>query len=169
MLQTHTSFFLAPAVMLAGLNGFAQQPQRADLDFRAVVQPGMTIGSHTFTPDTTIDAAALNDAGEVAFVAHWTDAGTDHAAVFTSTRIVASEGDVIDGKFIAFLPNNAPVAINSSGQIAYEAGYADSEADARAGFWHVGIFVAQHLAFTLAFQAIGKVPDFTLTDDGQVV
>ncbi len=155
---------LLPAVLLACLNGFAQQPTFA-FTFSVIAQPGMVIGGHTFTPKTTIDSVALNDAGEVAFIARWASGNNnEHAAIFTSQRLVVSEGDVVEGKFIALIAKNAGIAINFAGQVAYEAWYTTSKEEVVDGT--LGIFIDNHLAFTPNNLTH---TDFLLTDDGWVI
>ena len=149
---------LAPAVK-------AQQAATAYV-FRSVAQPGTIIGGRTFTDQTTISSAVLNDLGEAAFVV--TEIGPQPNAVLTSRRIVARQGDLIDGKYISLLRADAAIAINNAGQVAYEAWFADTkeilssgEASGR------GIFVDNHLAFSAPLDS--EFPAFTLTDDGKIV
>jgi hypothetical protein len=157
------------AVMLASINGFAQQPANA-FDFRAVVQPGMTIGGHTFTSKTTVSNAAINDAGEVAFVANYFDGTPERSSILTSRRLIVKEGDAVDAKFIVLIPPDSAVKINNAGQVAYGAWYADTQEIARgheaSGF---GIFVERHLFSTVDINSLGRIPMFTLTDDGQII
>jgi hypothetical protein len=155
-----TALALGPAVK-------AQQPSNPYV-FRNVVQPGTVIGARTFTAQTAIGSAALNDAGEVAFVAGET--GTASGAVFTSHRIVARQGDVIDGRIIVLLPMEAILAINNANQVAYEAWYADSREIAMSGkVSGRAMFVDNHLASTEIFDARGGAAPFILTDDGRIV
>jgi hypothetical protein len=126
------------------------------------------IGGHIFTSGTVIDRAVLSDNGEVVFVACWTDfSGNEQAALFTSQRLVASVGDVIDGKYIAAIAKDSIVAINSIGQVAYEASYANDKDEALAGYARTGIFIERHLALIPKVNA--KHADFILTNDGWVV
>jgi hypothetical protein len=155
-----TALALGPAVK-------AQQPSTRYL-FRSVVQPGAVIGTRTFTAQTTIGSAVLNDAGEVAFVA--AEPGASSGAVFTSHRIVARQGDVIDGRIIVLLPMEAVLAINNANQVAYEAWYADSREIAMSGkVSGRAMFVDNHLASTGIFDARGGASPFILTDDGRIV
>jgi hypothetical protein len=145
----------------------SQQPSSA-YDFQVLVQPGSIIGGHTFTPDTTIDAVALNDTGEMVFIARWSDPDrSEHAGIFTPWQVIASEGDVIDGRYIGLIPRNAQVAVNGAGQVAFEAWYGNSKDDAQPGRGHCGIFVGKHLAFTRTVSHTGS--PFTLTSDGRVI
>jgi hypothetical protein len=157
---------LLPAVMLACLNGVAQQPPKPSLDFRVIAQPGMTIGGHTFTPATTIQSVALNDAGQVAFIARWIDAGIEHVSVLATDRIIIKEGDGTEYHRIASIPTDATVEIDNQGHIAYAARYSDIPADAWADDTRWGIFVDQHLVVSLDGE---KIPTFTLTDGGNVM
>jgi hypothetical protein len=150
------------AALLAPLALMAQT-----FEFRPLVRPGSTIGGHVFTTATQIDAAALNDAGGVAFIASWTDANQgSQAAVFTGKRIVAQSGDIVDGKYIRLLSNDPRIAINAAGLVAYEAMYSYSQADATANVGETGIFVEGHLVSTVK-------PDsddlLLFSDDGKVV
>jgi hypothetical protein len=133
--------------------------QTIAFDFRAVVQPGTVIGGHTFTQATTLGNVALNDAGEIAFVA--SEPGQP-PAVFTSRRIVARAGDVIGGKAIVLLPLSAILAINNAGQVAFVASYADPKAASGRG-----IFVDDHLVLIAPPNA--DLSALTLTDDGRIV
>jgi hypothetical protein len=158
-----TLVFLAALFALVALKA---QPPTSAYNLRLVAEPGTTIGGQTFTEYTTIYRALLNDAGEIVFSAYL-GYGNDAAAIFTSHRLVAKEGDAIDGKIIVTIPWDAVIAINNAGQVAYEAWYADiKEAAASRETSGEGVFVDDRLAVRLTSTA--KEP-FTLTDDGHVV
>jgi hypothetical protein len=140
----------------------SQQPSSA-YDYRVVVQPGMTIGAHLFTPDTVISSVALNDAGQTAFIAHWRD-GSGNVGVFSSTRLVADEYNGILGIDSLDFPADGHLAINAAGQVAFEAIY--SQKPNISELWD-GIFVDGQLALRRSLDAVGS--PFTLTDDGQVI
>jgi len=164
--MNRTTTLLFATALLSCLGVWAQ-PSTPAYEFRSVVQPGATIGGHTFTPDTTILNAALNDLGEFAFIARLSEAdGSGRAAVFTSQAIVASEDDVIDGKFIVTILPHAGLAINKAGQVAFEAVMSESAEAAREGSGEIGIFVDKHLALTPHSEFLVA---FTLTDDGRVL
>jgi hypothetical protein len=154
-----TTSLLLPAALLASLSLRAQT-----FEFRPVVQPGLTIAGHRFTEDTAIVEAAINDNGEFAFIATFAEDDGPHTAVFTSQRIVARQDDVIDAKFIASFPPHAGVALNTAGQVAFEAVYTENR-DAR-GLGEIGIFVENRLAVHMP-RLYGPVA-FSLTDDGRV-
>lgn len=161
-MKSINALFFAVAVLLTPAANCQQQATA--FDFRAVVQPGMTIGGHTFTEDTTIDSASLNEAGEVAYLCHWLEKNGPSGGVFTSHRLVASQGEIFDKgtnlTFLVILPEHSTVAINAEGSVAYVGEYAGKDADGANG-----IFVEKHLALgPLDFD-----PRFTLTDDGQVL
>ena len=166
--MTTTQHFPLFVAVLSSLTIHAQPPV---FDFRQVIRPGMTIGGHIFTTETTIDSPALNDAGEVAFIAHWPDKSDtipeerpgEQTSVFTSRRIVASNGDMIDGKFILEFTKDS-VAINATGQVAYSALYTDRVEDAETGPTKLGVFVDKHLALTQSAAHKGYI----LGDDGEV-
>jgi hypothetical protein len=124
----------------------------------------MTIGGHTFTEDTTIDSASLNEAGEVAFLCHWLEKNGPSGGVFTSHRLVASQGEIFDKgtnlTFLVILPEHSAVAINAAGSVAYVGEYAGKDADGA-----YGIFVEKHFALG----PVDFAPRFTLTDDRQVL
>lgn len=150
--------------LLLSTAAWSQQPSSV-YEFRVLVQPGMTIGGHTFTPDTIIDSVALNDNGETAFVVHWRNRdGQTSAAVFTPERLVAHESESTGGNFIVVIPADGRLAINAAGQVAFEAIYGE-EPDLAEG-WD-GIFVDGHLALRRSQDSEGS--PFTFTDDGQVV
>jgi hypothetical protein len=135
-------------------------------NLRTVLRPGTTIGGHAFADDTTIDTTALNDRGDVAFVASWFEGNQKRTAVFTSSRIVAREGDVIDGKILERIIGTT-LAINNRGQVAFEAFYADNPTpQAQKG---MGAFIDGHFAMPLAFAGPSIDPDFILTEDGKIL
>jgi hypothetical protein len=148
----------------------AQQPSTR-YAFHTVAQPGTIIGGRTFTRETIIGSAALNDSAEVAFVASEpSPLPIAVFAVFTSRRVVAREGDVVGGKYIALIPADAILAINNAGQVAYEAWYADTREMAVSGDPSGrGIFVDDHLASDAVFDAHGNAAPFIFTDDGRIV
>ena len=152
-----TTLRLLPALVLAGAS-FAQ----TSYQFRTVLHPGMSIGGHAFARDTKIEAVVTNDAGEIAFIAHWPVAGERYepASVFTLHRLVASGEGIIDGKVLLSIGNDARIAISNSGVVAYEAFYDDGNAP--------GIFVEEHYALTPAELPDLKTSDFTVTDAGKV-
>jgi hypothetical protein len=156
------------AIASLAVTGAGAQTTPSAFDFRAVVRPGTIIGGHVFTLESTIGNAVLNDSGEPAFVAG--EPWPQVPAVFTSRRIVARQGDVIDGKYILELPPNAILAINNAGQVAYEAWYSDNKALFDAGEESgLGVFVENHLASDAEFDAHKNATPFTLTDDGRIV
>jgi hypothetical protein len=122
--------------------------------------PGTPMGDNTFDPDAVVDGTAINDAGEVAFVAHWLDGSVERAAVFTTKRIVASEGELIGGKAISGI-SAACLTINSAGQVAYEATFTDLSGS------QTGVFVEKR--FLLALSNGGTAGDFVFTNDGRVL
>lgn len=111
-------FFVAALALPVAVNPLAGQAQQPSTRyaFHTVAQPGTIIGGRTFTRETVIGSAALNDAAEVAFVAK--APSPQPVTVFTSRRIVAKEGDVIGGKYIVLIPADAILAINNAGQVA---------------------------------------------------
>jgi hypothetical protein len=147
----------ALAVMLAIFNGYAQQPPSA-FTFRPVLRPGMTIGGHTLTHDTIIEGLTLSDTGEVAFIAHWNESRREHSGVFTSTRLVAEDGN-IDGKYVIKVLATS-LSINASGQVGYEAVYVDGPNS------HTGVFVDRKFIVTLS--TAGANNDFALNADGKI-
>ena len=159
-MKIETLSFIAVAALASA------QAETPRFQFRAVVQPGTTIAGRTFTPASAIGAAAVNDAGEVAFIV--SEAGVP-PTLFTSRRIVARQGDLVGGKFIVLLPHDGILAINNAGQVAYEAWYADSRELATAGDASGrGIFVDDHLASDEVFDAHGNAALFILTEDGRI-
>jgi len=155
-----TALTLSPAVK-------AQQPATR-YAFRAVARPGSIIGGRTLAKEAVIGSAAINDAGEVAFVAK--EPSPERVTVFTSRRLVAREGDVVGGKYIVLIPPDAILAINNAGQVAYEAWYADTwERAAAMDYSGRGIFVDDHLASNEVLNADGNPFPFIFTDDGRIV
>ena len=160
-MNSKTSLLITGAV-LASLALNAQQPAPT-MSFRAIIQPGTTIGDHSFTEDT-IENVILNDAGEVAFVTNWEVSGEEniHSGLFTSRRIVAIDGETIDGKILNFIAKD-PIAINASGHVAYEAAYIVGDKTSH------GVFLDHQFQFEIDPNATGTGPDFTLTDDGRII
>ena len=159
----HPKLFLLPASLLVALTLNAQQPN-AVFELRPVIVPRTVIDGQTLNSCTDIGTAAINDAGEIAFTAYC-DGG---AKIFTSHRMVVKHDDEIDGKFIALLPTDYPVAINNRGQVAFFAWYSDTknyaQYDEPSGF---AIFVDNHLAMIV--NGPGDMPtSLSLTDDGKV-
>jgi hypothetical protein len=124
------------------------------------VVAGAPTGDYSLDPDAVIDATAINDAGEVAFIAHWTDGSQQRAAVFTSKHLVASEGELIGGKTITGI-SPAALAINNAGQVAFEATCAEPSGS------QTGVFVEKR--FILALNSAGTSSDFVFTNDGRVL
>lgn len=144
----------------------AQKPQSSFL-LESVVEPGMTIAGRTLGKNVTMYGAAINDVDEIAFTACLDDR-TAAAAVFTSSRIVAQQGDVFDGKTLMRIRLDSPVAINRAGQVMYDAYFGDTpEIAARGDYSGLGLFVDNHLALRLT--TANENDPFTLTEDGQVL
>jgi hypothetical protein len=146
-----------PAVMLANLNGTAQQPPTSAYEFRPVFTAATNIGGHALTVRQKVEGIALNDNGEVAAVFHWNEGDRQHSAVITSRRVVARDGDVLGGKSIASI-NATSLSLSASGQVAFEAVYGSPS--------QTGIFVERK--FIEALSVSGSPDDFTLSDDGKV-
>jgi hypothetical protein len=140
------------------------QPRSATFDLRAIAMPGMAIAGHYFTSDTTIDHVALSDNGKVTFIARWSEDGIEHAAVFTADRLVAQDGDIVDGKHITAISKEASVAISDEGVVAWEAAYTNDGAEDTAGITHTGIFVESRLRFIP--DPAAKHRNFIVTKDG---
>jgi hypothetical protein len=155
---------ISPSQPLTGERSVGALP--SVFDYHVAVHSGMAIGNRAFSPNTTISSVALNDIGEVAFVADFGE-GTS-PAIFTSRRAVARQGDVIEGRYLVALPYDSLVAINNVGQVAFQAWYADTPESGRQPSG-LGIFVENHLAATLPLDASGRARAFALTDDGRVV
>jgi hypothetical protein len=156
------------AIASLAVTGAGAQSTTSAFDFRALVKPGTIIGGHVFTLESTIGNAVLNDSGEAAFVA--SEPWPQSPAVFTPRRMVARQGDLVDGRYIVLLPADAILAINNAGQVAYEAWFADTKEMADSGEASGrGIFVEDHLASDAVFDAHGNASPFTLTEDGRIV
>jgi hypothetical protein len=149
------------AVMLACVGALAQQPQPPALTLTPVLAPGMTIGGHSFTQDTAVGSAVINDGGEVAFIARWTENQRERGGVFTLHRIVAMEGDVLDGEGITLIDVGAPLAINAGGQVGFAAFFTHGDINE-------GVFVERHTAFDFRRTEYRNGTPITLTDDGRV-
>jgi hypothetical protein len=154
--MTHLTRCILFIALLAVRTAWAQP---ANYQFAFVVSTGARIAGHTFTPTTSFEGVALNDVGEVAFVARWQEGGRERTAVFTSKRLVARDGDQIDGKgpLSRILANS--LSINSGGTVAFEAVIGGAVT-------HTAIFVERHYKTGLAKS--GASNDFTLEDNGEV-
>lgn len=158
----HLTILSIIVTLLISTAARSQQPSSA-YDYRVVVQPGMTIDGHRFTPDTVISNVALNDSGQTAFIAQWRD-GAGNVGVFSSTHLVADEYNGILGIDSIDFPSDGRLAINAAGQVAFEAIY--SQKPDISEKWD-GIFVDGQLALRRSLDAVGS--PFMLTDDGQVI
>jgi hypothetical protein len=152
---------LASAVFLAGLNGFAQQPTAA-YSFQAVVQPGMKIDNQEFTDYMAIDDAVLNDNGEYAFIARWTDSQDDFSVICALYGVVVRSYDEIDGNLLMRIGRQ--IAINNNEQIAYTADFRN-----RAGEDFHGIFLGRTLLYFVGLHERVPAGNFYLTQDGKVI
>jgi hypothetical protein len=141
--------------MLPIYSAYAQQPKAA-YTFKPLVATGATIAGHSFSASTLIDGLALNDSGDICFVAGWPEAGKQRTAVFTANRMVLRDGDVIDKKPITHISATA-LAINAPGHCAFEATYGEGQ---------LGIFVNR--TFNVALSVSGAPNDFTLSDDDHI-
>jgi hypothetical protein len=124
--------------------------------FTPLVSTGANIGGHTFTPNTVIDGATLNDAGEVAFVVSWQEAGRERTGLFTSKRLVAIDGMPVENKIITRIMPTA-LAVNTGGHVAFEATLSDG---------HTAVVLEHKLVTLLA--SSGAPNDFLLSDDDHV-
>jgi hypothetical protein len=112
------TFKLLPALLLAGAAASAQQTA---YDFKTVLRPESQIGGSNFK-GATIGSAAINDEGEVAFIAHWNDRySAAQNFVFTLRRLVAKEGDLLAYGKIASIALYGHLAISPHGIVAFEA------------------------------------------------
>jgi len=92
------TILLSALAMLAALQGAAQQPS---YDIRVIVQPGMIIDGITITEQFTMGTFALNDRGDIAFIACRDDQESGFmCGVFTPDRLIFKTNDVIDGVII---------------------------------------------------------------------
>jgi hypothetical protein len=151
---------LFPLAMLACMDAFAQSPLTT-LTLRPVVTPGTTIGGHTFTSATVIGNAVMSDA-EITFIANWAEGDRVRSGVFTTHRLVAADGDIVDGHVIREIDPGAHLAINHAAQVAFSAVLQDND-NATA------IVIEKHLAFAANVAGYSNDGEFTLTDEGHVV
>jgi hypothetical protein len=145
--------------------------QPSTYELRPVITRGTTIGGQPLSECVSVDGSALNDSAEFAFVASCrldNDSGSfsTERKIFTARRLVAQDGDEIDGKFIDMLLY-PKLSINKRGQVAYPAMYGDTREQARTHDVKLGIFVDNHFAMTVL--ETGRNWDFVLTDDGRVL
>ncbi len=150
--------FIATALTAASAINAQQQPQPAYQPLSGM-QAGMT-PTPSFDANSYVEGVSLSDAGELAYVVHSGDPGNERTAVITSKRLVARDGEVIEGKTITRVWASA-LAINARGRVAFEADFKDANGSAR------GIFIDKH--FVTAIKSAGEPSDFALTADGRVI
>ena len=143
------------------------------------ISASLTMAAQTFhiapavTPSTIIEGislrdcwapqlVAINNSTEIAFRATCNDRGV----LFTSRRVVAKEGDWIDGNYVALISSVDPIAINEHGQVAYVAYYAGPNESPIPPDCHPGIFVERHLVLTIPKES--KIASLALSEDGKV-
>jgi len=116
-------------------SGFAQR-----YDFTTLVQPGDSIDGHTFTSDTRIEAVALNDDGEIAFLARWSNPLFAERALFTAKRLVTGEqfGEHDCRTILFILPDSITIR---GDHVAYRAWYESCDSPTR----KIGLFLDDHL------------------------
>jgi hypothetical protein len=149
------------AVLATSMISQAQQKSQPQPAYSSkTLITGSAVDDRSLSPNAVIDVVTVNDTGEVAFIAHWTEGNVERTGVFTSKGTVVREGDLIGEKSIASIIVSS-LAINHAGQVAYEAGYSDR------GGTQGGVFVDKRFLFTLC--NAGKGGDFTLTNDGTVL
>jgi hypothetical protein len=153
--------FLVLAALIYSPPANSQQSS-TKFTFRCVLRPDTTISGQTFGRNTTIHAAVINDAEEVAFVAEEPrDAnGVPRTFVFTLHRLVSNGEGVIDGKHLLLILDDGRLAISAAGLVAYQAFYDLGDAP--------GIFVEQHYVLTPADEPDFFGDDFTVDDSGNV-
>lgn len=159
------NILLLNAALLTHLTLRAQpKPAEPLFDLRPILVPGTTIDGQLIDDSSSLGDAAINDKGDVAFTI-WSSSGR---SIFTTKRLVATEYEEADGKFISFIPAYTPIAINTEGQVAFLAWYANSREQLDGPGNALGIFVDHRLATNI--EPGGAYPSaLTLTDDGQVI
>jgi hypothetical protein len=148
------------AYLLFALTLKPQKPQPQTAYRFEALTSDPTIGDYSLDSNAVIDATAINDAGEVAFIAHWAAGTAERSAVFTTKHIVASQGEVVGERTITSI-SPASLAINNAGQVAYEATYAEPSGS------RTGIFVEK--CFILELSGGGAADDFIFSNDGRVL
>jgi hypothetical protein len=132
-----------------------------------IVTPANVIDSQAMAGCHQPDYAAISSSGEVAFATYCT-AGEHQlpSFVMTSHRIVAKDGDVIDGKHIQIFRTDV-IAINARGQVAYTILTLEDGKDPNdPANWHEAICVDQQLVQAVPNDIV--VRSLALTDDGKV-
>jgi hypothetical protein len=152
------------AIILACTGAFAQQSQTA-FTFTPQVWTNATIGGYAFDSNTKIDTIALSDSGALAFTSHRENGGTgrDQTAVATKERLVATEGQIIDGKEIIRIAT-AVLGINNAGRVAFEALYAEPGHNEL----HGGIFLEGKFVTEFEPSPKGLATPFVVADDGMI-
>ena len=137
--------------------------QRQYIDFSRSQFIGRQFCNHTFTEATYLDAVKTYP-GTRAFVARWLDPepGTTiiHTALFTDSRCVVSDGDVIDGKrIVRVLPNSLAIS-HQDGLVAYEAIYFDPAHDIMSAHsYRRGVFIDKRFFADIGPQSLTATPD----------
>jgi hypothetical protein len=164
-------------VLCAGLA--VMRGQQAGAHAAAVVKPAPQKKEPTFScprippdllPVSSSKGVARNDLGEMVYVGTWTDSeGIKHDAILTSKgRVVASEGDEIDGKVIVLIRLDAELAFNRS-QVVWTAIYANAEPGKSVDLGDAsgsGIFFEKRFISTTIWDASGNSTKFALAEDG---
>lgn len=131
-------------------------------------------GGKIFQPGMALDAVCFNASRHWAALTHWTDAAGAHAMVFGLGRVVARQGDSVDGRYIAAFTSDSRVEINGQGRAAFSAWFSDSqESWLRGETGQFGVFAETAIGTVRFVRAMGsdpdQVPNWTLMDDGRVV
>jgi hypothetical protein len=126
--------------------------------FKSLVSTGTNIGGHSLPQSIAIDGVALNDQGDIAWVARWDEYGRERTGVYTLKGLVAQDGDILDLKPLSrILPTS--LSINEGGDVAFEANYGSQR--------FTGIFAGRK--FGVQLSKSGASNDFILNDDGKLV
>ena len=143
-------------------------PMSAETKFQSIAVPGTVIAGHRFGRHTLIGNAAVNATGEVAFVAQWRKHGKPRAAIFTSKRIVAHDGDVFDGHRILSIPLGSFLQINASGAVFYNAITGLPNRPGHPTLHPTVIFVENRFASTPRLNSNGDQIDYELDKGGHL-
>ncbi len=163
-----TGFSINPSLNDSGNVGYrARFPGPSPGTFRGffiedtlIAGRGDVIGGKTLT--SVLQDPSLNNSGDIAFLADFTDISGSGRAVFVTNSVVAETGDTIGGKTLTTINNGEP-SMNASGDVAFGANFSGGR----------GIFTQSILLVEsgdmIAGRTITGVNDFPSLNDAGVV
>lgn len=128
---------------------------------RLIAGPQTVIDGKNLGECPIVDSSAVGDSGKAAFVLYC----DDHYRLFTVDHLIVGVGDQVDGKIIAAF--HKILAVNSRGQVLYEAFFSDVPNDQPEG-WRFGLFLDRYFVAIVPDSVADQPYRYRLTDDGAV-